>query len=135
MVLAAVCTPLIVLLAAAAVVVLAPFKLVAAFAIAAAIGIGGAIKERRERPRAQPVSPAQAPELHAIVDRLCVLADVPKPDRPPTGTGLEGDGVPQRAAHARSVHATAANGADERTRNAGEVSKTEEVRKKDDGNI
>jgi heat shock protein HtpX len=80
MVLAAVCTPLIVVLAAVALVLLAPFKLVAAFAIAAAIGIGGAVKERRERPRAQPVSPAQAPELHAIVDRLCVLADVPKPE-------------------------------------------------------
>src|SRR5512132_317499 len=80
MVLAAVCTPLIVVLAAAALVLLAPFKLVAAFAIAAAIGIGGAVKERRERPRAEPVSPAQAPELHAIVDRLCLLADVPKPE-------------------------------------------------------
>jgi hypothetical protein len=72
MVLAAVCTPLIVLACAAAIVVLAPFKLVAAFAIAAAIGIGGSLTERRNRPRAEPVTPAQAPELHAIVDRLCV---------------------------------------------------------------
>src|SRR6187200_792465 len=47
MLLAAVCTPLIVLACAAAIVALAPFKLVAAF---------------------------------AIVDRLCVLADVPKPE-------------------------------------------------------
>ena len=80
MLLAAVCTPLIVLACAAAIVALAPFKLVAAFAIAAAIGIGGSITERRNRPRAEPVTPAQAPELHAIVDRLCVLADVPKPE-------------------------------------------------------
>jgi heat shock protein HtpX len=80
MLLAAVCTPLIVLACAAAIVALAPFKLVAAFAIAAAIGIGGSITERRNRPRAEPVPPAQAPELHAIVDRLCVLADVPKPE-------------------------------------------------------
>ncbi len=28
---------------------------------------------------AKEVSPAQAPELHAMVDRLCVLADMPKP--------------------------------------------------------
>ena len=29
--------------------------------------------------RAQEVTPQQAPELHAIVDRLCALADMPKP--------------------------------------------------------
>ena len=80
MVLAAVSTPLIVLACAAAIVALAPLKIVGAFAIAAAIGIGGTITERRNRPPAKPVSPAQAPELHAIVDRLCVLADVPKPE-------------------------------------------------------
>jgi heat shock protein HtpX len=80
MVLAAVATPLIVLACAVALVALAPFKLVAAFAIAAAIGVGGSLTERRNRPRAEPVTPAQAPELHAIVDRLCVLADVPRPE-------------------------------------------------------
>ena len=80
MLLAAVCTPLIVLTCAVALVAVAPFKLVAAFTIAAAIGIGGSLTERRNRPRAEPVTPAQAPELHAIVDRLCVLADVPKPE-------------------------------------------------------
>lgn len=29
--------------------------------------------------RAREVSPAEAPELHAMVDRLCALADMPKP--------------------------------------------------------
>ena len=29
--------------------------------------------------RARPVSPAEAPELHGTVDRLCALADMPKP--------------------------------------------------------
>ncbi len=29
--------------------------------------------------RAHPVTPEQAPELHAIVDRLCQLSDIPKP--------------------------------------------------------
>jgi heat shock protein HtpX len=80
MVLAAVCTPLIVAACAVALVALAPFKLVGAVALAAAIGISGSLTERRNRPRAVPVAPAQAPELHAIVDRLCVLADVPKPE-------------------------------------------------------
>ncbi len=80
MVLAAVSTPLIVLACAAALVALAPLKLVGGFAVAAAIGIGGTIAERRNRPPAATVTPAQAPELHAIVDRLCVLADVPKPE-------------------------------------------------------
>jgi len=80
MLLVAVGTPLIVLACVVALVALAPFKLVAAFTIAAAIGIGGSITERRNRPRAEPVTPAQAPELHAIVDRLCVLADVAKPE-------------------------------------------------------
>jgi heat shock protein HtpX len=80
MVLAAVTTPLVVLASAAALVALAPLKLVGAFGVAAAIGIAGTVAERRNRPPAAPVSPAQAPELHAIVDRLCVLADVPKPE-------------------------------------------------------
>jgi heat shock protein HtpX len=80
MLLAAVLTPLVVLLCVAGVVLLAPFKLVGAFAIAAAIGIGKTWNDRHARPRAQPVTPAQAPELHAIVDRLCVLADLPKPE-------------------------------------------------------
>ena len=80
MVLAAVTTPLVVLACAAALVALAPLKLVGAFGVAAAIGIAGTIAERRNRPPAAPVSPAQAPALHAIVDRLCVLADVPKPE-------------------------------------------------------
>ncbi|MGV1005098.1 MAG: zinc metalloprotease HtpX [Candidatus Nanopelagicales bacterium] len=29
--------------------------------------------------RARPVTPEQAPQLHAVVDRLCALADMPKP--------------------------------------------------------
>ncbi len=29
--------------------------------------------------RARPVTPEQAPQLHAVIDRLCALADMPKP--------------------------------------------------------
>jgi heat shock protein HtpX len=80
MVLAAVGTPAIVLGCVAAIVVLAPLKLIGGVALAAAIGVGGAIRERGRRPPARPVTPEQEPELHAIVDRLCVVADLPKPE-------------------------------------------------------
>ena len=80
MVLAAVGTPAIVLACVAGVVLIAPLKVAAGVGLAAAIGVGGAIRERHSRPSAQPVTPAQEPSLHAIVDRLCVIADVPKPD-------------------------------------------------------
>jgi heat shock protein HtpX len=80
MVLAAVGTPLIVVGCVAAVVLLGPTKIVIGVAIAAVIGVGGALRERAERPPTQPVTPAQAPELHATVDRLCLLADLPKPE-------------------------------------------------------
>jgi heat shock protein HtpX len=80
MVLAAVGTPLIVLTCVAAIVVLAPLKVIAGVALAAAIGIGGAVRERRSRPAPEPVGPEQEPQLHAIVDRLCVVADLPKPE-------------------------------------------------------
>jgi heat shock protein HtpX len=79
MVLAAVLTPAIVLAALALVALLAPVKVILAIALAAAVGVRGAIKERRAGVRGREVSPAAAPELHAAVERLCLLADVPKP--------------------------------------------------------
>ena len=80
MVLAAVGTPAIVLGCLAAIVLVAPLKIIGAVALAAVIGIGGTLRERRDRPQAQPVAPHEEPELHAIVDRLCVVADLPKPE-------------------------------------------------------
>jgi heat shock protein HtpX len=80
MVLAAVGTPAIVLACVAAIVLVAPLKVIGGVALAAAIGVGGAVRERGRRPPARPVSPEQEPELHAIVDRLCVIADLPKPE-------------------------------------------------------
>ena len=79
MVLAAVGTPALVLACLGGIVLFAPWKVVGGVALAAVIGIGGTIRERRSRPPAEPVDAAQQPELHAIVDRLCVLADLPKP--------------------------------------------------------
>jgi heat shock protein HtpX len=80
MVLAAVGTPAIVLACVAAIALLAPLKVIGGVALAAAVGVGGAVRERGRRPPAQPVTPEQEPELHAIVDRLCVVADLPKPE-------------------------------------------------------
>jgi heat shock protein HtpX len=80
MLLAAVATPLLVLASLALIVAMAPTKLVIGVGIAAAIGISGAMKERAQRPQAQPVSVEEAPGLHAMVDRLCVVADLPKPE-------------------------------------------------------
>jgi heat shock protein HtpX len=50
--------------------------------LAAAVGIGQWYFSDRiatTAMRAREVSPAEAPELHAMVDRLCALADMPKP--------------------------------------------------------
>jgi heat shock protein HtpX len=80
MLLAAVATPLVVLASLALIVLVAPTKILFGVALAAAIGIGGAVKERNRRPQAKPVSVEEAPGLHATVDRLCVIADLPKPE-------------------------------------------------------
>ena len=47
--------------------------------------------------RAREVSPEQAPELHAMIDRLCALADMPKPR-----VGIADTSVPNAFATGRS---------------------------------
>ncbi len=47
--------------------------------------------------RAREVSPEQAPELHAMIDRLCALADMPKPR-----VGISDTSVPNAFATGRS---------------------------------
>lgn len=79
MVVTAVATPLVVAAALVALVLLAPWKPVAGVAVACALGIAAALKERRDRPPAVELTPAAAPDLHATVERLCVIADLPKP--------------------------------------------------------
>jgi heat shock protein HtpX len=79
MVAAAVFTPLVVLAALAAVVWVAPVKLLIGLGLAAVVGIFLAVRERAEAAEGREVSPADAPELHAVVERLCVVADLPKP--------------------------------------------------------
>ena len=79
MIAAAVFTPLVVLAALAAVVWVAPVKLLIGLGLAAVVGIVLAVRERADAAEGREVSPADAPELHAVVERLCVVADLPKP--------------------------------------------------------
>lgn len=68
------------------------------------VGIGVAVyqwsssdKVAMRAMRAREVSPEQAPELHAMIDRLCVLADMPKPR-----VGIADTPVPNAFATGRS---------------------------------
>src|SRR5687767_1654515 len=79
MVVAAVATPLVVAAAVAAVVLLAPLKVAIGLGIAAVVGIVVAVRERAANVGGVEVGPAEEPELHGIVERLCVVADLPKP--------------------------------------------------------
>ena len=79
MVAAAVLTPLVVVAVLAAIVLFAPWRLVAGVAIASAIGVVAAVRERRSRLAPIELTAEEAPAVHAIVERLCVVADLPKP--------------------------------------------------------
>ena len=79
MLVAAVLTPLIVAAALVAIVALAPTKIAIGVGIAAVIGIRAAVKERGEAQHGREVGESEAPELHGTVERLCVVADLPKP--------------------------------------------------------
>jgi heat shock protein HtpX len=79
MVLASVLTPLLVLAAAAAVVLLAPAKVIVFFALAVAIGVFLAISSFRSEESSWPLAAHDTPELHALVERVCAMADLPKP--------------------------------------------------------
>ena len=74
-------TPIVVLGALVFVMaVLSSFTIRAVVIGALCIGAWVAIRERvEESSRGRRLQPADAPELHAIVERLCVLADLPKP--------------------------------------------------------
>jgi heat shock protein HtpX len=68
------------------------------------IGIGVAVyqwsssdKVAMRAMRAREVSPAEAPELHGMIDRLCALADMPKPR-----VGIADTAVPNAFATGRS---------------------------------
>ena len=72
--------------------------------LAGGAGIGVAVyqwyssdKTAMRAMRAREVSPEQAPELHAMIDRLCTMADMPKPR-----VGISDSSVPNAFATGRS---------------------------------
>jgi heat shock protein HtpX len=79
MIAAAIATPLVVAAALVLLVLIAPLKLLIGAAIASGVGLVLAIRERRRRPAPTELTAERAPELHAIVERLCVVGDLPKP--------------------------------------------------------
>jgi heat shock protein HtpX len=79
MLLAAVLTPALVLAALAAVVLVAPLKIIIVVAIAAVVGTVAAVRERNATSHARELKPTERPEVHEIVARLCLIADLPKP--------------------------------------------------------
>src|SRR3954451_17225490 len=74
----AILTPLIVLALVVAVVDVAPPKLLGGMAVATIAGIVAAVKARKRVESTRPLRPDEHPELHATVERLCVLADLPR---------------------------------------------------------
>ena len=61
-------------------VLLAPWWIIIPVFVALAVGVGVAVHEREQAGTVGMYqSPPDAPEVHAIVERLCVLADLPKP--------------------------------------------------------
>src|SRR4051812_47251880 len=73
-------TPLVVLAGLAAVVEFAEWKVIGVVAVALGTGAVMAVHERVEAAaRGRRLSPSEAPELHAIVERLCVVGDLAKP--------------------------------------------------------
>jgi heat shock protein HtpX len=102
MVLAAVLTPLLVVAAVAAVVVVLPRRIAIGVGIAAAFGLVRALQARREVERSRALTADEAPELYAIVERLCVLGDLPGPEivlddeRQPNSWVIDPPGRPPR---------------------------------------
>jgi heat shock protein HtpX len=73
-------TPLVVLAALGAVVEFAEWKVIGVVFVALTLGTVSALRERvAAAARGRRLSPSEAPELHAIVERLCVVADLAKP--------------------------------------------------------
>src|SRR5205085_1594356 len=80
MVLTAVLTPLSVLALVALCVLLLPLKFVLALAGLTVFGLVRAVREQRRDSDARLLGPGEEPALQGIVDRLCVLADLARPE-------------------------------------------------------
>jgi heat shock protein HtpX len=80
MVMASVLTPLLVVALLAVCVLVLPLHLLLGLAAVSVFGVAKTLTERREDQKPVVLGPGQEPELQAVVDRLCVLADLPRPE-------------------------------------------------------
>jgi heat shock protein HtpX len=80
MVLTAVLTPLAVLGLVAACAVLLPLRAVLGLAVVSAVGVVVALRDQRRIADARVLAGDEEPELQGIVDRLCVAADLARPE-------------------------------------------------------
>jgi heat shock protein HtpX len=80
MVAVSIATPLIVVAALVALFLLLPSTLLIGVVIVTAIGVMVTLRERRAASSAVVLSERDAPGLFATVDRLCAIADVPRPE-------------------------------------------------------
>jgi heat shock protein HtpX len=80
MVLTAVLTPLAVLALVVACALVLPLKFVLGLGAVSVFGLAATTRERRDAAGARVLRAGQEPELQAIVDRLCVVADLARPE-------------------------------------------------------
>jgi heat shock protein HtpX len=79
MVVVAIATPLMVLALVAAVAVLLPLEWAIGVGIIAALGAVATVRDLRQASKSEVLREQDAPELFATVDRLCTVADLPRP--------------------------------------------------------
>src|SRR4051794_14198950 len=106
MVVASIGTPLVVLAAVVAVVALLPFKLAIGLGIAAVVGIVVSLRARREASHARLLGPGEEPELRGIVERLCVVGDLPRPDIAVDAERLPNSWIPALPGRPPRLHVT-----------------------------
>jgi heat shock protein HtpX len=80
MVLTAVLTPALVVALLVVCALVFPLKVLGALAFVTAIGLAGVVAERRRTSSARVLAADEEPELHAVVQRLCLVADLPRPE-------------------------------------------------------
>jgi heat shock protein HtpX len=80
MLLAAVLTPLLVVGLLVVVILALPQQILIGVVAALVLGVGVTVRERRRTPAGTVVDRQAAPELFATVERLCLAADLPRPE-------------------------------------------------------
>jgi heat shock protein HtpX len=80
MALALVATPLLLVAAVVALVLMAPLRVIGVVALTAVIGLVAALAARDEARHGRALEPGEEPELQATVERLALLADLPRPE-------------------------------------------------------